>query len=93
LLIGTEADPAYCASGLLISAEPLRLRCPASTKIIDRFTVWRNGAHAVWLGPYGASIVSDRSSRGDRPWVLGLPLAGRIPAGTIRAEAEILPPG
>jgi competence protein ComEC len=24
---------------------------------------------AIWLGPAGATILTDRAARGDRPWV------------------------
>jgi competence protein ComEC len=44
---------------------------------VDRFTVWRDGAHLVRLGADGAQVVSDRSWRGDRPWVPAPPVPGR----------------
>jgi competence protein ComEC len=40
---------------------------------VDRFTVWRYGATAVWLEADHATLVSDRDWRGDRPWVEKLP--------------------
>ena len=52
--------------------------------MVDRFAVWRNGPHAIWLGPGGARVVSDRSVRGDRPWVPPLPVPRA--AGTGRGE-------
>ncbi len=88
VLVRGVADADLCGAALLISAEPLRLRCPERIPSIDRFTVWREGAQAVWLGPAGAIVVSDRSVRGDRPWVLALPLAGKIPLGTVPAQSE-----
>jgi competence protein ComEC len=36
---------------------------------VDRFTVWRYGAVAIWLDPGGAFVLSDRTERGSRPWV------------------------
>jgi competence protein ComEC len=41
--------------------------------LVDRFTVWRNGATAIWLDGRRAHIVTDRAYRGDRPWVPPLP--------------------
>ena len=41
----------------------------SGSAVVDRFAVWRNGPHAVWLGPEGARVVSDRACRGKRPWV------------------------
>lgn len=61
------------AVAVIICAEPIRQRCRQSI-LIDRFSVWRDGAHAVWLSPSGAEVISDRAWRGDRPWVPPLPL-------------------
>jgi len=61
------------AVAVIISAEPIRQRCRQSI-LIDRFSVWRDGAHAIWLTPSGAQVVSDRAWRGDRPWVPPPPL-------------------
>jgi competence protein ComEC len=77
-----------CDAALLLSPEPLHLRCPDPVAQIDRFTVWREGAQAVWLHPEGPKIVSDKQHRGERPWVLGPPAAGRTPAGTVPALTE-----
>lgn len=62
-------------AALLLATEPLRPRCPF-TSSIDRFSLWRDGAQAVWLGPE-PRIVSDRAWRGDRPWVAPVPIPGR----------------
>ncbi|WP_191084291.1 ComEC/Rec2 family competence protein [Roseococcus microcysteis] len=51
---------------LILSPEPLRGRCPG-TLVVDRFSLWRNGAHAAWSAE--GRILSDRDWRGDRPWV------------------------
>ncbi|MCA3342000.1 MAG: hypothetical protein ING24_06115, partial [Roseomonas sp.] len=56
------------AVAVIISAEPIRQRCRQSI-LIDRFSVWRDGAHVIWLLPSGTRVVSDRAWRGDRPWV------------------------
>ncbi len=61
---------------LLVSAEPLRLRCPTG-ETVDRFTVWRDGAQAIRLRADAAHIVSDRATRGARPWVPPPPMPGR----------------
>jgi competence protein ComEC len=91
LLVRADADTALCTAALLISAQPIRLECPTTVPLIDRFTVWREGAQAVWLGPDGVHVLSDRTVRGTRPWVLGLPLASRVPANTVPAPTEDLP--
>jgi competence protein ComEC len=58
-----------CDSDVLVSLEPIRLRCYEWMPWVDRFDVWRNGAHAIWLDPAGPRILSDREFRGSRPWV------------------------
>src|SRR5690606_22258348 len=57
---------------LVISTEPVHRRlCRAPQRIIDRFDLWRDGAHAVWIGADGGLTVrSVRDLRGARPWVL-----------------------
>ena len=80
-LVPENIDANACTASLLVSAAPIRLNCTPAIPTIDRFTVWRNGAHAVWLDPAGPIIISDRAYRGDRPWVPGIPTKGRLPAG------------
>jgi competence protein ComEC len=40
---------------------------------VDRFTVWRYGSAAIWLGRDAARVLTDRWDRGDRPWVQPVP--------------------
>jgi len=63
-------DTGGCDAALRISPEPIRHHCTPNVPEIDRFSLWREGAHAIWLEPEGARIVSDWSVRGNRPWVL-----------------------
>ncbi len=65
--------PACGRASVIVSPEPLRGGC-AGSAVVDRFAVWRDGAHAVWLDRSGARVVSDRAWRGDRPWVPPRPL-------------------
>jgi len=66
--------PGVCGEvAVVIAPEPLRGFCDGSI-LVDRFSVWRDGAHAIWLGPGGARVLSDRQFRGDRPWVPPRPL-------------------
>jgi competence protein ComEC len=91
ILVRGETDPSLCAAALLISAEPIRLQCREPVAWVDRFSVWRDGAHAIWLGPGPIRILTDREARGDRPWVIGLPTAGRVPPGTVTAKTDDVP--
>ena len=81
---GRRIRMACAASSVIVAAEPARGLCPKPwPKLVDRFTVWRYGAVAIWLGP-AARDVSDRGDRGTRPWVAPLPPK--------RAAAEAPPP-
>ncbi|NKC30413.1 ComEC family competence protein [Roseomonas sp. BU-1] len=64
---------AACEAALLVALAPIAGTCGAER--IDRFTLWREGAQAVWLDP--PLRHSDRAWRGDRPWVPPPPLPGR----------------
>ncbi len=59
-------------AALVVSPEPLRGACRGKPAI-DRFDVWRNGAHAAWMENGAVRIVSDRALRGARPWVPPVP--------------------
>jgi len=63
-------DTGGCDAALRISPAPIRHHCAPDVPEIDRFSLWREGAHAVWVEPDGVRIVSDWSVRGNRPWVL-----------------------
>ncbi len=61
-------------AALLVSPMPLRAKCQGSSSlVIDRFTVWRNGAIAVWLNGDRVQMLTDRQVQGSRPWVLPWP--------------------
>ena len=79
--------PDFCAQiSITVSAEPARGLCPRPwPQLVDRFTVWRNGSAAIWLEPDGARVVTDRSERGDRPWV-------PPPPKPRKATTPVLPP-
>ncbi len=59
-----------CAvASVLISVEPLRDRpCRRPKLVIDRFDLWREGPHAIWLGNGKITVRSVAEVRGDRPW-------------------------
>jgi competence protein ComEC len=54
---------------VVISLLPIRRLCPAGT-VIDRFDLWREGTHAIWISDDGIKVRTVNSERGDRPWVL-----------------------
>jgi competence protein ComEC len=65
-----EALAEDCAvADAAISFEPVRRPCAADL-VIDRFDLWREGAHALWIDAEdGIRVQSVNALRGDRPWV------------------------
>ena len=93
LLVLRDAARVADCSGvrLLVSAEPARGECPSEVPYIDRFSVWRDGAHAAWLTPGGVRILSDRTWRGERPWVPPPPQPHHSVPNLPMAAAEEMP--
>jgi competence protein ComEC len=81
LLVSGKVSPASCYAAVVeVAAEPARGLCPKPwPALVDRFTVWRYGAVAVWLQPQGVGIISDRSLWGVRPWVMPLSERRTVP--------------
>ena len=77
-----------CMPGMIVvSAVPVRRACRAAGRVIDRFDLWRNGAHALWLRPGGVRVLSVRAARGDRLWAHG-PSARKAKQAQARAGDE-----
>ncbi len=55
---------------VVVSAVPIRHRCPSARVVVDRFDLWREGAHAIWLSPGAVQVLSVGDTRGERPWVV-----------------------
>jgi competence protein ComEC len=72
---------------IVIATVPVRRRCPSAGVVIDRFSLWREGGHALWLGQGEVRVQSVRASRGDRPWVPPLP----APRGRREGTADEAP--
>jgi competence protein ComEC len=62
--------PECAAFDILISAAPLRGRCRNVSLRIDRFDVWKRGAHAVRLDDGKLSLSTSAGLAGQRPWVV-----------------------
>ena len=89
LLLRAPAGADACTADLVVSAEPVRLDCKNRPMVIDRFSVWRQGAYAVWLRRRGVRTISDRGNRGDRPWVIPLPTRKRQAPGVVLVPAAV----
>ena len=54
---------------IVVSAVPVRRRCASARVVVDRFDLWRNGAHAIRIGPDGAvSVETVADYSGNRLW-------------------------
>jgi competence protein ComEC len=71
LIRRTGAIEEDCRSAdLVIASVPIRRACEHPKIVIDRFDLWRNGAHALWFSDNGSvRVESVNESRGKRPWV------------------------
>ncbi len=79
-------DAACAGPELVIAAIPVRGACPGARQVIDRFDLWRRGAHAIWLEADGGLRVEDAAGwQGDRPWTFQ-------PRPRGRSEDESPPP-
>jgi hypothetical protein len=64
--IKTDCDRA----DILISRVPIPKGCRNPSTIVDKFSLWREGGHALYLDEKGnARLETVNSLRGDRPWV------------------------
>lgn len=73
IYVGKE-EPAMalpCAEAdILVTGFPLRGRCRSVKLRIDRFSVWRKGAHALYIDGDAIRIETARDLQGERPWVI-----------------------
>jgi competence protein ComEC len=61
------------ADWIVVSTVPARRACRGTARTIDRFDLWRQGAHAIWIGQDVVTVKSVRAVRGDRPWTARRP--------------------
>lgn len=85
--------PANCwQADILVSDFPLRGACRNVPVRIDRFDLWRNGAHAIRFDGADTHIVTAAQARGSRPWVTK-PVARRkiqlVPTSYEKAVAKL----
>jgi competence protein ComEC len=57
-------------ASVIVSVVPVRNPCPTAHTVIDRFDLWRDGGHVLWLSEEGVRVESVNRSRGNRPWVV-----------------------
>jgi len=88
-LLFVRSDTADGAAGALcgdaeivIAAVPLRGACRGARLRIDRFDLWRKGAHAIYFDGDQWRVVSARDEEGRRPWAVE-----PVPRASIRGVA------
>ena len=60
---------AIALADVVIATFPVRGRsCRRATLVIDRFDLWRQGAHALWLRQEGIRVRTVAEASGHRPW-------------------------
>lgn len=62
---GAGEDCARAAA--IVSLVPIFETCRAAT-VIDRFDLWRNGAHALWIEGGAVEVRTAAQEQGARPW-------------------------
>ncbi|UCH74536.1 MAG: ComEC/Rec2 family competence protein [Rhodospirillales bacterium] len=65
---GRALDEDCRRADILISAVPVRGRCPYPRWLIDRFDIWRGGGTALWVDETGVQIRTVAEAQGARPW-------------------------
>ena len=64
-----RAHPEDCKTAdVLVSSRPVRVSCQVPQVVIDRFDLWRHGAHAVYLDGDAVRVDTVSRHRGRRPW-------------------------
>jgi competence protein ComEC len=89
LLVRDDPPQSACVAAVVVSLEPVQLHC--AVPAIDRFSVWREGAYAIWLSADGTRVLSDREERGERVWMPDANPRNRLPPGLVPVPAEVLP--
>ena len=64
-----RSHPEDCTNAeILISSTPVRINCPTPEVIVDRFDLWRDGAHAIYVNEERMRVDTVRQYRGKRLW-------------------------
>ncbi|MGE5476727.1 MAG: ComEC/Rec2 family competence protein [Bacteroidales bacterium] len=81
-------DAACASAKVVVSAVPIRHACRGPALVVDRFDLWRRGAHALWLTPSGAHVETVAGWQGDRPWAHKPHRRKKPPAPAVAAPPE-----
>ncbi len=67
-LMDEKADTDCAGRQIVIADFPLHRQCSEAAVRIDRFDVWRNGAHALYVRGSNIRMETARQTAGNRPW-------------------------
>lgn len=63
------ALPEDCfAADVIVATVPVRRACDHTLAVVDRWDLWKKGAHALWLDGTAVRVETVAESMGDRPW-------------------------
>jgi competence protein ComEC len=79
LLRAGEADAVCPAADVVVAQYPLRKRCKGEQLTLDRFDIWRDGAHAVRFDRDQVKVSASRIVQGQRPWAYEARARRKIP--------------
>lgn len=65
---GADTDLHCRGVDIVVSDFPLRGACRGAALRIDRFDVWRHGAHAIFIRDGTIRVTTAAEQRGTRPW-------------------------
>jgi competence protein ComEC len=69
-LMQENAEVSCGDAKIVVAAFPLRGKCRSAAQRIDRFDVWRNGSHAIFIRDGRIDVRTARAESGERPWVV-----------------------
>ncbi len=65
----TDAEWECPPTEIIVADFPLREKCAEAKLKIDRFDVWKFGAHAIYIDRDVAGVKTAKGEQGNRPWV------------------------
>jgi competence protein ComEC len=68
--LGEGREPSCEGLDIVVANYPLRNACEGVPTRIDRFDVWRNGAHSITIQDGQVDLAIARVLSGNRPWVV-----------------------
>jgi competence protein ComEC len=69
VIITENQNAQKCIPGaILIHLEPTQTPCKEAYLVLDKYDLWKEGSHAIWITKDGYKIERGRHIQGQRPW-------------------------